>query len=41
VDHHRLFLDFIPAPKALGGNVWDFENTDYGRARFILEHFSD
>ena len=41
MDHHRLFLDFIPAPKALGGNVWDFENTDYGRARFILEHFSD
>ena len=39
VDHVTAFLKFIPAPMPLAGNVWDFECTDHGRSRFVLEHF--
>jgi putative DNA primase/helicase len=41
VDHEMAFLKFIPAPLPLGGNVWDFEPTDHGRSRFMLEHFRE
>lgn len=35
------FLKFVPAPARLAGNVWDFECTDHGRSRFMLEHFRE
>lgn len=41
IDHEMLFLKFVPSPLPLAGNVWDFEPTDHGRSRFMLEHFRE